>query len=505
MQLSDFINVLLQRKWIVILTTVVCVALVTVGSLLTEPVYSASATIRVPTAPNPLVDRADVLYAQRLMNTYTIIARSLPLLNQVIEDLDLALTARQLDGMIEAQPIEDTELFRIKVNSTDPAQAAAIANALANALIAETDAALRGAQSAPEAIQDQIAQVEQELTDLRTEYDAALLASPQDTALITELSRRVVIKQQTYETLLAQYDEARLVSTMRVNAIVLIEEAVPPTTPTTPRLSLNMALAGVLGLLGGVALVLIMHNLDSRLYTSSQIQPIVDLPILAEIHHVRRNGNKLINLEMAQREAYRRLRVNIFSLQKSSPLKIIVVTSAVPGEGKSTIVANLAVSVAQLRHTVLIIDCDLRHPCQHQLFDLPNEVGFSTVLKKKVSLSEAIQQTPYVGLNVLTSGPVPDNPTELLSSNYVANIMEELKPKYDVILLDTPALIPVIDAAVLAPLADGVIQIVRSGLSQEDATLTTLSQIHEVQANPIGVVLNDVPARVSKYHNIPLN
>jgi capsular exopolysaccharide synthesis family protein len=475
-----------------------------VGSWLAQPIYTATAMIRVSAAPNPLADRADFQYTERIMNTYTIVARSTPVLERVIAELDLSMRANQLNDIIEVVAIEETELIRISVNHSDPGMAAAIANSLANALIANTDSNITGETSASEAIRAQMDQVQQELADMRAEYDRLLVESPGETAQIAELGRATIIKQQTYETLLAQYDETRLSEAMRVNSISLVEPALEPLQPTMPRKTLNVALGGVLGLLGGTGLALLLNNLDRRVYTPSQVQTVVDLPILAEIQTAPKSQIKLPNMTPAAREAYRRLRVNIFALQKDDALKIVMITSADAGEGKSTIVANLAMSIAQLGRSVLVIDCDMRKPRQHELFELPNSVGLSTVLQKKVSVSEALQSTTHHNLQVLTSGPIPNDPTELLTLSYMRDLLQELALKFDFVLLDTPAFIPVIDAAVLAPMADGVLQVIRSGQSREDAIQATHSQIAEMQARLIGVVMNDMPkVAASYYHSIP--
>ena len=500
MELLDFIGILWRRKWIIVATVIMAVAIAVAGNFLIKPIYTASGLIRVSASPNPLVDRADLSYVQTLMNTYTIIANTRPILSQVITELNLKLSSTQLSEMIEVKAIEETELIELTVNNPDPQVAANIVNKLANALISETDL-LASSESASQAIKTQIDEVQKELTDMRTEYDRLVTDSPDDTNSITELSRQIVIKQQTYETLLAQYDRTRLSEAFRVNSISLIEPATPPRTATTPRKTLNVVLGGLLGLLGGVGLVLFLNNVDSKIYAVSQAKSILGLPILAELGRFTRSQMKFSNLAPSEREGYRRLRASIFSLQSDNHLKTLMVTSPDNDEGKSTIVYNLAMSIAQLGRSVLVIDGDMRQPCQQQLFELPNTVGLSTVLEKKVSLSEAIQSTSVPGLQVLTSGPTPEDPPQLLASSYMGDMLRELTPKYDVILLDTPAALPVVDTTVLAPLTDGVLLVVRLGKSRRDALLATRNQIDEVRARLIGVVLNEAPVRPSPYHS----
>jgi len=498
-ELLDFMGILWRRKWIVAATVVLAVGIAVAGNYLIKPVYVASALIRVSASPDPLVDRADLAYVQTLMNTYTIIANTKPVLSQVITQLNLGLSSSQLGDMIEVKAIPDTELIQLTVNDSDPQRAADIANRLANALISQTDN-LAGSENASQAIKEQIDQLQQELTNMRSEYDQVVTDSPGDTNRIAELSRELVVKQQSYEALLAQYDKTRLTEAIRVNSVSLIEPATPPRQPATPRKTLNIALGGLLGLLTGIALALFLNNVDSKIYSVSQVKSLLKLPILAELGKFAKSQMNISDMAPSGREGYRRLRASVFSLQRDNQLKTLLVTSPDNDEGKSTVVCNLAQSVALLGRRVLVIDCDLRQPSQHTLFSLPNTVGLSTVLEKKVSLSEAIQPTAMPGLCILTSGPRPDDPPKLLASAYMMDLLRELAPKFDVILLDTPAATPVVDTTVLAPLTDGVLLVVRLGRSQRDALLTTQDQIKEVQANLVGVVLNEAPVRASPYH-----
>lgn len=497
MEIRDFLDTLWRRKWVIVFTFILTVVVAAVGSYVVTPTYTASALVRVASAPNPLTERADVQYAIRVMNTYAIIARSQPLLESVITELQLPMRSAQLGELIDVRVLEETELIRITANNSDAETAAQIANTVANTLITQTDVSIAGGSSASAAIQAQMEQVQQEIADLQTEYNEILTNNPGNTTRIAEINRESVIKQQTFETLLAQYDQTRLLESLRVNSISLIEPADAPTSPSSPRRTLNIALGALVGVLGGIGLVLLLSNLDKRIYTAAQVQHLVELPVLSEIYKVRKSQVNLPNMSPIQREAYRRLRVNIFSLQKDMPLKTVLVTSAEPDEGKSTIVSNLAMSVSQLGFRVLVVDCDLRRPAQHRIFESSNNVGLSTVLEKKVSVSEAIQSTKIPNLKLLSSGPVPEDPTALLSSSYTADVMKELAAKFDIVLLDTPALLPVIDPVVLAPMADGVLHVVRCGQSNSDNLTSTVGQIEEVQGRTIGVVLNAIPERAS--------
>jgi non-specific protein-tyrosine kinase len=504
MEIRDFFGILWRRKLVILTTLVTAVAIAALLSFLTKPVYSAFATIRILSGPSLLSDNSNVnvTQAERTLNTYSIIATSKTILESVIKTLNLKTDDRKLRNAVKVLAVKDTELIQLEVEDGDPAQAAAIANGIARALIEDQQNSAAG-QTTSDAIQTQLNQIQKELADLRAKYDDLLTNSPDQTAQITEVGRAAAVKQQIQETLLAQFDQARLREALARNTIILIDPAEEPTNPSRPRRTLNIAIGTVLGLIGGVAVALVLENLDQRLFNLGQVQRLVDLPILGAIPFSNQKTRWRANTHMIElREAYRRLRTNLFALQnEGNSLKTILVTSAEDGDGKSSVVFNLAHSIAQLRMTVLIVDCDLRQPSQHRLFNLPNEVGLGSVLRKLTPLKDAIQATNTPSLSVLTSGPVPNNPTELLSLDYMNVVLQEAASRYDIVLLDSPALVPVIDAAALAPLVDGVLQVVRSGSSHGNSVLATFEQITEVRARPIGLVINNAPHTISTYYS----
>lgn len=198
-------------------------------------------------------------------------------------------------------------------------------------------------------------------------------------------------------------------------------------------------------------------------------------------------------------EAYRTLRTNLEFMSPDQPLKTIVFTSTGPGEGKSTTTANTAISMAQLGKKVLLVDCDLRKPVQHKIFELSNMTGMTNILIEHTGeIEQYIQQTGVQNLELLPSGPIPPNPAEILGSRRMLELLQELSGKYEVILLDTPPLIAVTDAAVLSVNADGVILVVSVGQAERDMVLKAKGLLDKVNARVLGVVLNRV--QITKGH-----
>lgn len=191
-------------------------------------------------------------------------------------------------------------------------------------------------------------------------------------------------------------------------------------------------------------------------------------------------------------EAYRTLRTNIEFSAVDGQVKVIMMTSAGPGEGKSTSISNLAVAYAQADKKVLLIDADLRKPTMHHTFQKSNRSGLTSILTSQITWKEAIQNTSIPNLDILTSGPIPPNPSEIVSSQRMHTLLNELRDRYDVILIDTPPALAVTDAQIIATRCDGVILVIDSGKVKRDAALKVKQNLEHVKARILGVILNNV-------------
>ncbi len=192
----------------------------------------------------------------------------------------------------------------------------------------------------------------------------------------------------------------------------------------------------------------------------------------------------------AAAEAYRTLRTNILFSSLDRPLHTLLVTSTAPNEGKSTTLANLAVTMAQAEQRVLVVDCDLRRPSLHSIFGLPNERGLTSALLEQGEGPLPIQETSVPGLQLLPSGPLPPRPADLLGSRRMGVLIERLRAAADIVLFDTPPVVAVTDAAVLAPRVDGVLLVLQAGHTRRDRARQARQVLEKVKANIVGVVLN---------------
>ncbi|NBD26332.1 CpsD/CapB family tyrosine-protein kinase [Paenibacillus glycinis] len=191
-------------------------------------------------------------------------------------------------------------------------------------------------------------------------------------------------------------------------------------------------------------------------------------------------------------EAYRSLRTNIAFSSREEAVKTIAFTSALPGEGKSTIAANIAVAYAQTKRRVVVIDANLRKPAQHEIFGLSNVHGLSTVLTKHGELDDVLQRTGVGNLQVITAGPLPANPSELLESIPMTELLAAAKERFDIVILDTPSIDSVSDGLVVASKSDGVVLVMKAGKVKNEIALKAKASLEYGNANLIGAVLNNV-------------
>ena len=504
MDLKNYFSILWGNRWIIITTIVVTLIVVTIGTMLITPIYSASATLRIATTSATSLSSADYAYADRLMNTYTKIATSRPVLDELASKLNL-----QTAPEVKVSTISSTELIQILAKNSDPMVAQNAANTLADILITQSQELYSGGEkSTTEILSEQLAIAENELNQARTEYETLVAKTPGDAEGIAAASLVADLKQKTYETLLDQYEAARVREAMRANIITIIEPAALPSKPSQPNKLMNISLGLFVGLAGGIGLVFLFENLNPRLHTLAQIESVTELNIIEKIPSVNQKGLKglfkrTIDLDNhAFKGSFQRLQTKI-SQQNTieHPIKIILFTSAVPGEGKSTIVSNLGLAIGKVGQNVIIVDCDMRIPTQHKIFDLPNKLGLSTVLNQQARFIDVVQKSRNPNSWILTSGPIVNNAMELLGSPQMKSLIELLTGKFDYVLLDTPALLPVGDAIPLSPLVDGIVLVVRQAYCKEDDLREVNKQLADFNAKFIGVIVNDTKQTRSYYYN----
>jgi polysaccharide biosynthesis transport protein len=438
MEIRDYLQIL-RRRWLSAL--IVCLAVllaVTVVTLSMTKKYTA--TTRLFFAVQGTESVTDLAqgstYAEKQMTSYAQVATSPLVLDSVISKLELATTATELARTVSATVPTDTVIIEIGATSTDPSTAASIANSIG----------------------------------VELSRVAGTLAPPQASG------------------------------SRAVKATTLARAEIPP-APSSPNIVRNLLIGLALGLLLGVGVALLRHGLDTKVRSESDVRALTDKTVLGVVSYADELPKHPVILRdepsSASSEAVRRLRTNLQFIDVARRPRSIVVTSSIPGEGKSTIVLNLAVSLADTGARVLLVDADLRRPSIAEYAGLEGAVGLTTVLIGRANVADVVQPWGDGPLDILPAGPIPPNPSELLGSPAMVALLEQLTTSYDMVLLDSPPILPVTDAAVLSNLAGGALVIVGTDRIHRAQLLDTLESLNTAGAHVFGVVINKVSRRDS--------
>jgi polysaccharide biosynthesis transport protein len=497
-----------QWAWLLALAALLAGSAAFLVSRQTTPIYQASTLILINEAPgNRPVDYSSIITSERLASTYTEMIVSRPVLEGVIDGLGLGRTSSQLKGQVSVQPLRDTQLIRVQVQDWDPHWAALIANSL----VAEF--AHQNMELQRERYAESKASLEAQLTQLDRQIQtaaAALDALPEEAgngrqAERDRLETALIGYRQTYASLLQSYELVRLTEAQSTSKVTQVESAVAPSSPISPRVMQNTLLAGVVGLMLAVGVIFLVEALDDSLRDPSEITRQLGLPVLALItkHPAEDEDAPISAVEPRSpvSEAFRSLRTNLQYASVDKPLRTILVTSPGAEEGKTTIAANLAVVMGQSGKRTILLDADLRRPRIHRRLNLPNRQGLVDLfLQTSHGLNGHVQRTPQMNLAALTTGALPPNPSELLGSAKMGEILSQLLQEADLVVVDSPPVLAVTDAAVLAPKMDAVVLVVRPGETKLASARQAVEQLRRGGANLVGVVLNGVDLKKSRYY-----
>ncbi|MEW5829543.1 MAG: polysaccharide biosynthesis tyrosine autokinase [Chloroflexota bacterium] len=328
----------------------------------------------------------------------------------------------------------------------------------------------------------------------------------EDNEQVTRLEKSYNLYQQLYLNLLGNLESVRMARMQNTPNVVQVSPALVAEDPIRPRPLLNTTLGGAAFLIIAIGLMFLLEFLDDTVKTPEDIENKLGLSVLGYISEVPAAGRKQGDLSVADQprspvaEAFRSLRSNLEFSGISHPLNVLLVTSAGPGEGKSTVAFNLAGIIAQTGKRVTLVDADLRRPTLHSFFDLTNRVGLTDVFRGRLKLGEVTHSLDEGrSVSIVTTGSLPPNPTELLASDKMDKVLAALKKSGDVVVLDSPPAI-VADAQVLSAKVDGVLLVVRPGHTREDELRATVEQLKRAGANVVGVVFNRIPQNRSSYY-----
>ncbi|MGF1934797.1 MAG: GumC family protein [Nostoc sp. ChiQUE02] len=318
-----------------------------------------------------------------------------------------------------------------------------------------------------------------------------------------QLERQLQVARSTYEELLKRSQEVEVVVNQNVGNARVVSAALLPKKAVSPKIALYLALGGFVGILLGVGLALMLEAMDQSLKTLEQAQQLLGYPLLGTIPHLgqkaKNGGEALVELPVRDNpysgasSAFEMLQTNLDFTISDKPLKVIAVVSSTPGEGRSFVAANLAVAKAHMGRRILLVDADMRHSCQQEIWKLSNPAGLSNVLVGQAEFRHTTQEV-LVNLDILTAGTIPPNPAALLDSQRMALLIQEAAKDYDCVIIDTPALSLFGDALMLGKMADGILLVVRPGVLDCAVAKSTKMMLEQARSRVLGMVMNGVTA-----------
>ncbi len=441
MELRDVLRAAKRRWWLIALVTVAALACAAAVNTLSQPRYATDVTffVTTPSQANTVDSYQGGLFSQQRVKSYVTLITGDRLAHMISAEPGVTLPAGQIQHRVSARALPDTVLLRATVTDTDKTRSLVLATALAK---------------------DFVLLVQQ----LETPPGAPSPAI-----------------------------QVQIVSGPTLNP-----------APISPRPTRNLALAVLLGLLVGVGGAVLRDLLDTTVKSAELLTQLTGAPTLAVVPYdqsARRtplipDGSRVIadgsrgRALAARAEALRHLRTNLQFVSVDRPPRVIVITSPVPAEGKSTTAVNLAVAFAEAGARTLLIEADLRHPRVAAYLGLEGAVGLSNVLASQVHLGDVLQRWGPHELWVLPSGFVPANPSELLGSQHMVDLLDHVRERFDMVIIDTPPLLPVTDAAVVAAAADGAVLVARAGRTHRNRITTAVAALDRVDSRLLGCVLN---------------
>lgn len=439
--IRDFLNYL--KKYVLVIAAVALALVIGVfiyDKSIKKPLYTTYTTI-ILTKSNEAqtgttITQNDILLNQKLVETYSKIIKSKLVLEQVISETGVTYTAEELSENVSVEAYENTEMLKISVTDQDPELAANIANSIAQVFSGE------------------IAKIYQ------------------------------------------------------INNISVVDVAVTPEEVSNNTLKRDLLLALFIGIFVTIGVVFVVYYFDDTVKLTDNLEEEIGMPVVAKVFKsdVGSKNNRKVEL-LAQKypksvvsESIKTLRTNLQFSSVDEDIKTILITSSIPGEGKSFISANLAISFAQTDKRVLIVDCDMRKGRQHRIFKLSNSKGLSNLLiDDMTNLKDYINKTSVPGVHVITRGTVPPNPSELLNSKKNSDLLRVLKAKYDVIIYDGVPCNGLPDSIIMSKLVDKVLIVSSDSMTPKSVLESTKKQLESVNAPVAGDVLNNVNRKNSTY------
>ena len=539
-EIGRLLRIAWKWLWLIVIAVGIAAAASYYASQSMEPMYRTSITLMVGgDIANPILRGDELSTSQRLAEGYAAMAQRQPVLEATVKALGLKITWPELRGRVVANRIGGTQLIEIRVVDNDPSRVKIIADEIARQLILQSPTTdyLRELEIRREFVRRQLDSVQADIQQAETTLAEKKAALPKEVSARGVLDLQDEIKalelkldgwRAYYGELMAAYQASA------TNTLSVVEPAYEPLEPVSPNVRANVLMAAALGLLLVLGFVFLIEHLNRTVSEAEETAHALALPTLGSIMNMGSAANPSQLLITNQEplspaaEAYRILRTSIQSTYDGEGSLVLLVTSPGLCEGKSTTCANLAVSFAETGRATVIVDADLRRPSIHSLFGLGNDEGLTSLFIDHPSkhpsgqprrqseeerpsetgreegldrsLEAHVLPTGIANLRVLPSGPLPVNPSELLSSVRMKRILDLLSSKADVIVVDSPPILPVADAGILAAQVTGVVLVLEANVTRVKAVVAAKQALLGARCRIVGVVLNKVPPRALAHY-----
>ena len=504
MELKQYFNVLLKWWWLIAISVIVAGGASYLGARATPKSYQSRTTLMVGQPPGA----GNAYDAQQLALFLSDMARREPVLRSALDALDLKWDWGVLQASVTSRVVPGTQMLEIAVLDTDPERAQVLTEEIAHQVVL-----LSANAENPDLIREQ-QYVQTQIKDLRANIDKAQaeIQSLDNTIAQATTVRQIQEARTRQDSLRSQVSSwqatyAQLVSSLQNSATSVLTTIEPARfgAQVGTGVSTSVLMAAAIGLILSAGAAFLLEYLDDSIKSTDDVSRTLGLPTVGRVTNISGDtyADKLITIHQPRSptsEAYRILRTNLQFSNIDRTLQAVMVTSSNPQEGKSLTAANLAVVMAQSGARVLLIDADLRRPAQHEIFELDNNVGLTLLLSKNpLSVPAVLQNSPVDYLKIITSGPIPPNPSELLGSKRMSSLMESMRGEFELIVIDSPPILAVSDASILSTRVDASLLVIDAGHTRRDAAEHAKTALSAVGTSLAGVVLNRLPQRSSGY------
>ncbi|MEW6554187.1 MAG: polysaccharide biosynthesis tyrosine autokinase [Actinomycetota bacterium] len=518
MELRDYINVVVARKWIIIGVTALVVAAALVFSLLQDPVYESRVMILTDinrageSASDSLFslfygDTQEFIQTQaEIIGTRTLARAVFDRLEYNYEELEYAReegeevfipdavpSAEELRSSVSVERSQNTNVFEIAVTNKDPLLARDVAQAYADEYILDRQlAAIKQISDARKEVWNRITELETQISEIAQEVKQY---TPEN--IPPDLQAQASQAVSLWATLYEKYMSLRISEALGQRGLEVIEVA-EPGVKVSPRTTRNVVLAIFLGLILGVGMAFLVDYLDDTLKTREDFERYYGSSIIGEIARATPSGEEereviyFTRPDSPAAEGFRNLRTNVQFLNLDGGTRLLMVTSSSPEEGKTSVAVNLGAALSEMGKRVLVVEADLRRPVIGKFLVEKSEKGLTDMIMGTTSLEEVIVDTGNVNLHVLMSGPRPPNPAELVSSQAMQDLLQRLRDEFDYVIVDAPPVLAVSDAIAMAPMMDGVLVVASHTIATRDGARHTVEMLGRVETRILGVVINNV-------------